>query len=247
VTSTENYADVRVGYNDQELVVYLNIFDRRLWYDPDPSPDTLTAWDSVTLYLDLKCNVGNTPTATRFDLTPNSLTGNHPAPLAGCVSRQRLQLDEGKYLFTTESGYRWESASVGGLNNNQNNRGWSLLLVSLCQSESWRAAPCRCALGNGTGSPRPGRWSRYIHRRQGMARETQTLAARHLGTVELWLARRPDSQSYSAWNHDDQPQAERHVRDRRSGRRNNWQSLPWGSQFTSGTSGEMRTLQMRPI
>ncbi len=29
--------------------------------------------------------------------------------------------------FTTESGYRWESDTVGGINNNQNNRGWYVI------------------------------------------------------------------------------------------------------------------------
>ena len=37
VTSTENYADVRVGYNASELYVNLAAFDRRLWYQTSPS------------------------------------------------------------------------------------------------------------------------------------------------------------------------------------------------------------------
>ena len=52
VTQTDNYADVRVGYNSDHLYVRLAAFDRRLWYDTTPSPDDLTAWDAVTLYLD---------------------------------------------------------------------------------------------------------------------------------------------------------------------------------------------------
>ena len=47
-----NYADVRVGYNNQQLYVYLAIFDRHLWYDANPAPATLTQWDAVTLLLD---------------------------------------------------------------------------------------------------------------------------------------------------------------------------------------------------
>jgi hypothetical protein len=47
-----NYADVRVGYNNQHLYVYLAILDRHLWYDANPAPATLTQWDAVTLLLD---------------------------------------------------------------------------------------------------------------------------------------------------------------------------------------------------
>ena len=43
VTPTENYADVRVGYTSQELVLNVATFDRRLWYDDAPSPGDLTA------------------------------------------------------------------------------------------------------------------------------------------------------------------------------------------------------------
>ena len=61
VTPTENYADVRVGYNDDHLLLHVAVFDRRLWYDTDPSPANLTDWDAVTLYLDQGGNVGSAP------------------------------------------------------------------------------------------------------------------------------------------------------------------------------------------
>ena len=69
VTSSENYVDARVGYNDDHLYLCLAAFDRRLWYDRFPSPDDLTAWDAATLYLDLDGNVGHMPetNAYRFD------------------------------------------------------------------------------------------------------------------------------------------------------------------------------------
>ncbi len=69
VTPTENYADVRVGYNDDELDVNVAIFDRRLWYEASPSVTDLTAWDSVTLYLDTDGALGAWPSANsyRFD------------------------------------------------------------------------------------------------------------------------------------------------------------------------------------
>ncbi len=69
VTPTENYADVRVASFANKLWVHVNIMDLQLWYDTTPSANTLTDWDSVTLYLDKRGNIGSTPTTDsyRFD------------------------------------------------------------------------------------------------------------------------------------------------------------------------------------
>ncbi len=53
VHPTDNYVDVRVGYNDQALMVDLAPFDRYLWYDETPSPADFTDWDAGTVYLRL--------------------------------------------------------------------------------------------------------------------------------------------------------------------------------------------------
>lgn len=66
VNPTANYADVRVGYNDEGLYLHLAAFDRRLWYDTTPSPDDLTAWDAATLYLGLDGNVSSVPDANAY-------------------------------------------------------------------------------------------------------------------------------------------------------------------------------------
>lgn len=69
VTSAENYADVRVGYNNTALYVYTAIFDRRLWYDTTPSSADLLNWDALSLYLDLDYASDGQPTTRsyRFD------------------------------------------------------------------------------------------------------------------------------------------------------------------------------------
>ncbi len=59
VNPTNNYADIRVGYNNDEIFIQLEIFDRRLWYDENPSIVNLTNWDSVVLYLNTKGNQGS--------------------------------------------------------------------------------------------------------------------------------------------------------------------------------------------
>jgi len=68
VTPNENYADVRVGYINSALWVHVNIMDQHLWYDTSPSAATLTDWDSVTVYLDKRGNMGSTPTSDSYRL-----------------------------------------------------------------------------------------------------------------------------------------------------------------------------------
>jgi len=69
VNRTENYTDVRVGYNDQELYLTTSSFDRRLWHDDTPSPSDLTLWDSVTVYVDTGGNTGNAPRTSSYQFT----------------------------------------------------------------------------------------------------------------------------------------------------------------------------------
>ena len=51
VTPIDNYADVRIGYTSQFLYIRLGVFDRLLWYDTQPSPETLQSWDAIDLLL----------------------------------------------------------------------------------------------------------------------------------------------------------------------------------------------------
>jgi len=126
VSPTENYADVRIGYNSAELFVHVTIFDRRLWYDESPTAATLADWDAVVLYLDRDGNVGSAPDATsyRFDGQVNwweDRAGWQAAFQGGGGRWNSVSIP-----FTSMTGFRWESATVGGFNNNQNNRGWTI-------------------------------------------------------------------------------------------------------------------------
>jgi hypothetical protein len=51
ITLTDNYTDVRVGYNAGELYIDLRIVDRYLWYDPNIQAPNLTNGDNATIYL----------------------------------------------------------------------------------------------------------------------------------------------------------------------------------------------------
>ncbi len=66
VSPTQNYADIRGGYNSQELYIQLTIFDQRLWYDPNPSRETLDQWDAVTLLLNASSSDGLSASTWRF-------------------------------------------------------------------------------------------------------------------------------------------------------------------------------------
>jgi len=52
-TPGQNYADVRVAYDAEELVVYVNVEDYYIWYDTEATPTSdLTRYDAVAIYLD---------------------------------------------------------------------------------------------------------------------------------------------------------------------------------------------------
>jgi hypothetical protein len=119
VTPTENWADARVGYNDDQLHIRVSAFDRRLWYDTSPSPGDLTNWDSATLYLDLDGNTGTIPDADayRFDaqLVWWEPRDEYQAAYQGNGSSWLIST----LPFTTVSGWRGTVP-----NNEQDDRGW---------------------------------------------------------------------------------------------------------------------------
>lgn len=75
VTPTDNYVDMRVGYNQTELVIRANVFDRRIWYSDAPAPNNhteLVKWDALTVYLHTDDNAAilpSTPTTSTYRIT----------------------------------------------------------------------------------------------------------------------------------------------------------------------------------
>lgn len=61
-----NSADVRVGYNSQELRLRLASIDRLLWFDQTPSAPELTQWDAASFYIDLDGNAGEVPDSSSY-------------------------------------------------------------------------------------------------------------------------------------------------------------------------------------
>ena len=121
VTPTDNSVDVRVRYQDQYLYVRVAVFDRRLWYDQSPSPDSLTDWDSASLYLNTDGNTGSVPSPTsyRFDaqLVWWEARDDYQAAYRGSGS----DWIQASLPFTTTSFWRGEVP-----NNDIDDRGWGV-------------------------------------------------------------------------------------------------------------------------
>lgn len=118
VTPSQNYTDVRISSNDQELYVYLAIFDRRLWYNLNPSVATLTDWDAATLYLDP--GTGNGLSADSYRFTAQLSNGG------GAAFQASARGTTGAWgttpvAFTTIPGWRGQA-----LNDNSDDRGWAM-------------------------------------------------------------------------------------------------------------------------
>lgn len=60
IDSTNNYTDVRIGYNSSELYIDLRVIDRYLWYDPNTQAPDLTKGDNASIYLNTTKNGSNT-------------------------------------------------------------------------------------------------------------------------------------------------------------------------------------------
>lgn len=122
VTPSENYADVRIGYNDNELSVHIAVIDRRLWYDPNLLDNDLTLWDATSLYLDL----GNNPIQKvgslnyRFDGQLNWWEPREDFQAAYFGSESGWNLVT--IPFTTLSGYRGYPQP----NDAKDDRGWTI-------------------------------------------------------------------------------------------------------------------------
>lgn len=122
VRTDTNYADVRMGYNDQSLWIYMAAFDRLLWYNGSSNGSGLESWDAVTVVLNLD---GNTqPTlpqnqSYRFvsQLRWSEGSTNYQKAYRGNGSTWNAQ----NIAFTTTSG--WRGLVV---NDNTDDRGWAM-------------------------------------------------------------------------------------------------------------------------
>jgi hypothetical protein len=137
VTSTENFADIRIGYNAQHLYINLAIYDRHLWYNPQPSPESFHLEDSVSIYLSPQ---GGPLSAAGTDLY------RFDSMLSWWEERSGFQAayksSGGSWTlanipFTTRTGWRGNAPN----NNSGDDRGWNATFVIPFSSLGLQEAP----------------------------------------------------------------------------------------------------------
>lgn len=123
VTLSENYADVKLGYNNSNLEIQINIFDRLLWYDPAVN-SSITQWDAIGVTIQTGLSQVSLPTTNAFQI----VSGLH----WGGTSSQFVRTYRGN-----GSGWSQETVNVSATagwrgnapNDNTDDRGWTMSLV----------------------------------------------------------------------------------------------------------------------
>ncbi len=123
VTSSENYADVRMAYNNSELRVYVSIFDRLTWYDGSPTPGDLTNWDAITLLLDKDGNLGSAPDARSYRFVGQLRWWETPSDYQTAYQGTGSGWNSAPTPFTTEA--TWVSYNTPG--DDEDDRGWMIV------------------------------------------------------------------------------------------------------------------------
>jgi uncharacterized repeat protein (TIGR01451 family) len=133
----ENYADVRVGYNDQSLRVYVAAFDRRVWYDDtSPSAAELADWDAVTLYLDRDLDGGNAPGSDDYRFVAQFSWWEERDAYQAVYQGNGSSWAMATVPFTTTPGWRGDAP-----NNSTDDRGWAMDFVIPFDSLGLAAPP----------------------------------------------------------------------------------------------------------
>lgn len=122
VTPTDNYADVRVGYNNTELYIQLSVFDRLLWYDKTPSAVDLTTWDAVSLYLNLDGDAGDAPDTNAYMFVGQLNWWEERGPWQAGYRGDGSGWVADPVTFTTSSTWRGNAP-----NDNVDDRGWIMI------------------------------------------------------------------------------------------------------------------------
>ncbi|MEF3274629.1 MAG: DNRLRE domain-containing protein [Chloroflexus sp.] len=122
VSRTTNYTDVRIGYTNNELYLYLAMFDRQLWYNVNPSSTDLTAWDAATLLIDTGTAANLSANSYRFvaqlrgDDRPNPAYQFSQRGTGGTWTAANI-------AFTSIAGWRGDRLND---NTDSEDRGWAM-------------------------------------------------------------------------------------------------------------------------
>jgi hypothetical protein len=123
VNGTDNYADVRVGYNDEYLRIRIAAFDRYLWYDMTHS-SSLTEWDGATLYLDVNGDGGSALDTANYRFVAQINAGEARDDYQMAFRGGANGWVDASIPFTTTAGWRGTDFNRNG--DGHDDRGWAL-------------------------------------------------------------------------------------------------------------------------
>ena len=123
VTPTDNYADIRIGYNNDHIRIRVAAIDRNLWYDKTlkntPNPALLNQSDAATIYLDVGQAGGSQLSSNDYRVTAQlnwfEDRANYHALFQGSGNSWNVLAQP----ITSESGFRGNVPA-----NNDPDRGW---------------------------------------------------------------------------------------------------------------------------
>jgi hypothetical protein len=121
VTPDQAYADIRLGYNDSELDLRAQIFDRRLWYDQNANPTDMTKWDSIAITLQTSNPNSVKPSTTSYKFLAGLYFWEEANPYKKGYQGNGTGWVEKNLSFTTLKSWRGDAP-----NNNIDDRGWSM-------------------------------------------------------------------------------------------------------------------------
>lgn len=121
VTPSSNYADVRVGYNSQELYVHVAAFDRRIWYPTSPGGQDLATWDAVELLIDTGGAAGAAPRTSSYRLLAAFNGGGNRDAYERAFRGDGSAWKSSSTAFSTTPGWRGDA-----LNDNGDDKGWAM-------------------------------------------------------------------------------------------------------------------------
>lgn len=136
VNSSSNYADIRVGYTPNELVIRLQVFDRFLWYDASPDPADFTKWDAASLYLDIDGSSGERPAQTSYRFDTMLSWWEDELPFQASYQGGSGAWQPASIPFTAKTGWRGNAP-----NDSTGDRGWNAIFTIPFRSLGLDSAP----------------------------------------------------------------------------------------------------------
>jgi len=123
VNGSENYSDVRVGYNRYTIVLDVATIDQQLWYDAhDPPSRDFKEWDSVSIFLTIPGANGQGSRQVRLDAeaTSNKWSWEQRTAYQNAYQWNGGQWERIDLRFTTDSFYQ------GSFNEPGEDDGWNV-------------------------------------------------------------------------------------------------------------------------